>query len=139
MYRPTLVVAPPSHSYSSKMLVLLSCSLLALASASPFWDNLIQTEDDSEAVDEGLTAQLMEIGESLFGSPKKESGNERTTSHPLTTCWLNQTLCIQPGMIQYLSYRISKRNGGWSPWVRIKNNSSRRCIFPDCYETVMKN
>lgn len=80
MYRPTLVVAPPSHSYSTKMHVLLSCSLLALASASPFWDNLIQTEDDSEAVDEGLTAQLMEIGESLFGSPKKESGNERTTS-----------------------------------------------------------
>lgn len=84
MYRPTLVVAPPSHSDSSKMHVLLSCSLLALASASPFWENLIQTEDDPEAADEGLTAQLMEIGESLFGSPKKESGNERTTSHPLT-------------------------------------------------------
>ncbi|XP_054264060.1 zinc metalloproteinase nas-15-like [Macrosteles quadrilineatus] len=40
---------------------------------SPFWENFIQ-EDETEA-DEGLTEQLMEIGESLFGMPKTESGD----------------------------------------------------------------
>lgn len=53
--------------------VVSVAATLTFVVASPFWDNFIQSDDNLED-DEGLTAQLMEIGESLFGSPKKESG-----------------------------------------------------------------
>ncbi|XP_046663671.1 zinc metalloproteinase nas-13-like [Homalodisca vitripennis] len=57
-----------------RVLVVFPCIVVAVVTALPFFENILQSDDNTEA-DEGLTAQLLEIGESLFGTPKAESGD----------------------------------------------------------------
>lgn len=57
--------------------LLVSVVLICVSvHASPFWadmNNAIQSDEDGE-VDEGLAAQLMELGTAIFGQPNVESG-----------------------------------------------------------------
>lgn len=59
--------------FRSLLAIQVCFSVLCVINAVPFSLNLVEN-DEVEDVDAGLVESLLEIGDKLFGEPKKESG-----------------------------------------------------------------